>query len=1336
MKKEAVIFFLIVLIIPIVNAGIDTGIKKITHHAEEYEIGNINYAQLIVYTTSLSQELAEEMGATTQGHDAVLKAEQLRSVLGEPTETTKWVWVENEEREKKLDEEIPAWRKIIFDGKKIQIWLDAWPNIISKDDKDLVFYRLHLDIRFKKPEEQIDIETKIEEIKGLAERYNENPISENLETLAQESVNAEQLFSSHFNQNPGKCEEVMNDIFGSENKRDDQKLLQQEIEFYERDNFEATFMLEMCDECEWHWINLHIEFEIHQRFDYGYIGDLLGSKERFNSLTSEDFKKETVDLVENIRGKLDEGDYKGALEIVHELRILTEAWNEKANNVWEEVEDKFRIDWESMTEEERRECQENYCWIKKEQEKREAGKNLRNSNYEDRKIFYLDLFSNYEKKEFYYEQEEWEKRLIEEFKEFGEEICNNGIDDNENEELDCSEAQCGGKLCGYDKIIAEEGNETREIEIELYCIAGTCQAKEEVIEKQEIICGNHICEEGEDGENGTCFEDCALCVEHNPILCGGSVIFSGKNESGCLLEPICLEEEEFCEVDEDCTQLLCANVGCVEGVCQVIELAECRDPECVDGTEKIKNCENGDEVIFNKCVNGIWKDTGVKCEIKEDDLGCVPCGNNCLPKGDIASALCPETTEDFDCIEINGECAISQVEIDEEEVGDECIVRTDCGNENDVCSNGQCVTLPEAIERDEEIGEEIEEEIEGEEIEEEEAGEEEEQEEIEEGREEVAEAEEAEEEIEGEVSEEKSGLEPEAKQQIATGNVILGFLRNLVNKLAITGFAVEDGTTETPIDKKSEEPPLEEPIEEIPKEPDVKIEEEQKGEERIDELPKNEFEENFDYEREDEREERERREREEQERRKNECGERCKRECYERVVRPCAEDCIWEECGNELECNVDEVKIKCENKCGTENNLESCEKECFDKCLAGEETWIEPEREEHKEEKFVFTIGGSCRESKGKSEGFIWFGGWGENFDDFHLIKNKYYSQEGGGDWCEEDLEDLIKQREELENSLNEEFAYWFFEKYVANAADDWEKHISGIFELYWRDVDISRQMSERLQCLKKDGLPEHKLINFEYDTDYGSVEFWEEVKTVKLDENSEEVQIISPYMKTWLFPSREFFKSEMRRAMERHEMPGPSEEEKKSALTEDEKREIRHDSEFIETIKEFNEEYGENLVIQFKDFETDEIAFNVYIRLNEEEIMYFEPMPPSENPAEDVRIEFDVDKLLDIIEYEESGRIELESPPWDRKPSVGFVKNVVNGVRMFFMFRDLMNSAVVHPDSAKNDVQSFVRNFFEIAMGGGGDHEDREDFEEFDEENLPEGWEDKEFLTGEVIRR
>ena len=58
----------------------------------------------------------------------------------------------------------------------------------------------------------------------------------------------------------------MKSIFGSENQRQTQKLLVQKIDFYEGDDFEVTVRLEMCDECEWNWINLDLWLDTRGRF--------------------------------------------------------------------------------------------------------------------------------------------------------------------------------------------------------------------------------------------------------------------------------------------------------------------------------------------------------------------------------------------------------------------------------------------------------------------------------------------------------------------------------------------------------------------------------------------------------------------------------------------------------------------------------------------------------------------------------------------------------------------------------------------------------------------------------------------------------------------------------------------------------------------------------------------------------------------------------------------------------------------------------------------------------------------------------------------------------------
>ena len=156
MQKKVILFAIALLILPtLLGASVDDEIQKITHYAEEYEVGNINYVQFLVHLSYVRESLNEQLGATNKQMGGVVKQEQIRKILGEPTEETKWVWVEGEDHDTKLDYYVPAWRKSIFDGRKIQINIEAFPSIFKKKHFDDEFeeeflpedgsliYRLH-----------------------------------------------------------------------------------------------------------------------------------------------------------------------------------------------------------------------------------------------------------------------------------------------------------------------------------------------------------------------------------------------------------------------------------------------------------------------------------------------------------------------------------------------------------------------------------------------------------------------------------------------------------------------------------------------------------------------------------------------------------------------------------------------------------------------------------------------------------------------------------------------------------------------------------------------------------------------------------------------------------------------------------------------------------------------------------------------------------------------------------------------------------------------------------------------------------------------------------------
>ncbi len=307
-------------------------------------------------------------------------------------------------------------------------------------------------------------------------------------------------------------------------------------------------------------------------------------------------------------------------------------------------------------------------------------------------------------------------------------------------------------------------------------------------------------------------------------------------------------------------------------------------------------------------------------------------------------------------------------------------------------------------------------------------------------------------------------------------------------------------------------------------------------------------------------------------------------------------------------------------------------------------------------------------------------------------------------------MESFIKQRKEFEKGFNEEFVKWFFEKYLTNSAGDWEQHVSGIFELYWKDVDNSRQMAERRSCLEKKELPEQKLINIKYETEYGKLEFWEEVTTSKVFDQGEEMQVISPYMKIWIFPPKEFIISEMKKAMKEHRFPGPQGGQENGPNNEDRKR-IRENQDFMEDLRSVTEKYDGNLDGVVRLVDNGNIVFNLHVSVNENEIIKLEPLLPEEVKEEDVRVELEFDKVYELIEMTEKevqgGRI--ESPPWDKRPQpIQKVKEVYNQVKMYLKVMSLINSAAITPEESEDDVQSLMMSFLKLMMqegpNGGGE--------------------------------
>ena len=128
--------------------------------------------------------------------------------------------------------------------------------------------------------------------------------------------------------------------------------------------------------------------------------------------------------------------------------------------------------------------------------------------------------------------------------------------------------------------------------------------------------------------------------------------------------------------------------------------------------------------------------------------------------------------------------------------------------------------------------------------------------------------------------------------------------------------------------------------------------------------------------------------------------------------------------------------------------------------------------------------------------------------------------------------------------------------------------------------------------------------------------------------------------------------------------------------------------------------------------------------------------MLPEEVVSQDVLVEIDFQQIYELIyEQEKEMRGQMtERPPWDRKiQPLQKMKDAVNGIKMYFKMRSIMNSARFTPEEAGGDVKDLFKKFFSMMREGEEQEEGEEKTDEggLDEEEI---WESKEAITGQII--
>ncbi|MBU2638289.1 MAG: hypothetical protein KJ955_04915 [Nanoarchaeota archaeon] len=785
------------------------------------------------------------------------------------------------------------------------------------------------------------------------------------------------------------------------------------------------------------------------------------------------------------------------------------------------------------------------------------------------------------------------------------EVCDDETDNDNDYLVDCDDRMdCKtGMPCGLGKV----------------CFDGSCVLKEEANVTAK-------CPEGMEYMNGKC-----KCKPNH-----------AKWEDKCVPVAVNIScKEGFVLADGKCMPAVSVPEECPEG----FELAEegCIRKE-IAPAENITECEEGYEMKEGKCL-AVIAECPAGYELKEGE--CIPAEAQACPEGyELKENECVFVGEKIECAENEvleaGKCISKDVfegnEIRPIETGRTCMLAEDCGSEREVCSNGFCKEIPEEI-YEREYGEKVIEEAVSPEIVEEEIiippGEEQEGGMIglpePEEKEKQEEKEERKEEQQQDKSEkEEPAPEPQEQPEPAQQEGITGAFFRL-----ITGFAS--------------------------KEEKCSADEECNSNQQCDKFMG-----------------------------RCHCKERWF-DCNGRGDGQDSDGCESEDvtCGGQREicqggcndnqyCNEEKGWCECNegfNDCDG-NWMNGCESETMCGQCAADEECSQPvcapwdnvvlkfgcaEGETWKEENGVVVFSGTCRfRPAGRVDPDLNFDAWGEAFQDVDTMRRSLQTEQFGG-WCKFEREGLLKQRKEIEKGLNPEFLAWFFDEYLVAEPDKWENRISGIYDTYWSIVDNARETARTSACLGEK-FPEYAPIDIEYESDFGKVHIWEEWKNVKEFEN---INVLTPYMEIWIFPSKEIFKHQFLKAKEGGYMPGPPEQRlQEVGPSLQEKEEIRKDTKALKEIEDIANKFGGSAegLLTIKDGEED--VFYIKATVNPDVIFKAQPVKAVDFEP-DVNVVVQLDFIYDMARREDQHG-EIQSPPWDSGRRVRHImKNAVdNGVK------------------------------------------------------------------------
>ncbi|MDP3742707.1 MAG: hypothetical protein Q8R15_05310, partial [Candidatus Micrarchaeota archaeon] len=280
MRRFLVYFIAFLLILPSVVFA-DSFATSVSSYGEQFEAGQINYLQFSVLLNNEREKLFD----TLNGDEATFRdreddeenrqefrgwdQDKMRQLFGEPTQFEQWAWSPLVSKSVKLTSPVAVWRKTLYDGSKIKVSLDSWPQVIQRDGQTNVFYNFDLRSDYKESED-FNIEQMINAFKNLAQSSVGN--SEKQKEAALKAVEFEKQLQDYLQNNKRQCRETLAGWFGY--SASESNKLKWSATLFEGESVTVKLAGDEMTDQDWHWVNSWID--VQHRLEMAVVNQQIG----------------------------------------------------------------------------------------------------------------------------------------------------------------------------------------------------------------------------------------------------------------------------------------------------------------------------------------------------------------------------------------------------------------------------------------------------------------------------------------------------------------------------------------------------------------------------------------------------------------------------------------------------------------------------------------------------------------------------------------------------------------------------------------------------------------------------------------------------------------------------------------------------------------------------------------------------------------------------------------------------------------------------------------------------------------------------------------------------